>query len=569
MTDIPLIFLPFMPFFILGLLVLFIPNAALRSALMLVAPVFAGLTLLNIQSGVTIPLEFLGYELTPFRTDKLSFLFGYLFCIFSFIAILFSLHVKERSQHAAGMIYAGSAVGAVFAGDLISLFVFLEIMAVSSAFLVWGRGTGTSIRSGMRYLIIQVISGLLLLAGALFMLHETGSLVFNEIGLAGTAGWLIFISLGIKAAFPFLHNWVTDSYPESTVTGAVFLCAFTTKVAVYALARGFAGTEILIYIGTAMVLFPIFYAVIENNMRRVLAYSMINQVGFMVVGIGIGTELAINGAVGTAFNHVIYKGLLFMSMGAVLHMTGRIKASDLGGLYKTMPITTILCIIGAASISAVPLFSGFVSKGMILAAALKQDMTWVWLCLLFASAGVFHHAGIKIPYFAFFHHDSGIRAADPPKHMLLAMGLAAALCIGIGAYPAALYGLLPFDVDYTAYDVTHVLTQLQLLAFAGLAFVWMNIKKLEPHDMPSVNIDVEWLYRKLLPCSVRCGIAILKPRYNAIIGFFHFLIEKNIIASLTRCHGPQGILARVWPIGSMVLWVTVLLGLYLILYYLT
>jgi multicomponent Na+:H+ antiporter subunit D len=556
-----------MPFFVVGFLALFISNSSLRTALLLAVPVTGFLFLLQTESGVSITMNFLDYKLTPFRTDKLSFLFGYLFCIASFIAVLFSLHVKQRSQHSAGIIYAGSAVGAVFAGDLITLFVFLELMAVSSAFLIWGSGTRAALRSGLRYMIIQVISGVLLLAGAIMLWYETGSLSFNHIGLSGLASWLIFLSLGIKAAFPFLHNWVTDSYPQSTVSGAVFLCAFTTKVSVYALARGYAGTEILIYIGAVMVAFPIFYAVIENNMRRVLSYSMINQVGFMVCGVGIGTELAINGAVGTAFNHVIYKGLLFMSMGAVLHMTGRIKASDIGGLYKTMPITTIACIIGAASISAVPLFSGFVSKGMILSAALAENMDWIWVCLLFASAGVFHHAGIKIPYFAFFGKDSGIRTSDPPKHMLLAMGLASAICVGIGVYPSVLYEILPFDVDYVPYDLAHVLTQLQLLAFAGLAFVVLNLAKLEPHDVPSVNIDVEWLYRKALPGSVRYGIMVLKPHYDGVLGFFHNVIEKGIIGNLTRHHGPEGILTRAWPVGSMVLWVAVLLGFYLILYY--
>ena len=534
---------------------------------MLIAPVISGAILLQTQSGVTLPLEILSYELTPFRTDKLSFLFGYLFCIASFIAVIFSLHVKDRTQTSNAMFYAGGAVGAVFAGDMITLFVFLEIMAVSSAFLIWATGTNEAMRSGIRYLIIQVTSGLLFLAGAIMIVHDTGSLAFNNIGLETTAGWLILASFGIKAAFPFVHNWVTDSYPQSTVTGAVFLCAFTTKVAVYTLARGFAGTDVLIYIGSIMVIFPIFYAVIENDMRRVLSYSMINQVGFMVVGIGIGTELAINGAVGTAFNHVIYKGLLFMSMGAVLHMTGRIKASDLGGLYKTMPITTILCIIGAASISAVPLFSGFVSKAMIVTAALKADHDWVWVILLFASAGVFHHAGIKIPFFAFFNKDSGIRTSDPPKHMLLAMGLAAALCIGIGVYPSVFYELLPYDIDYIAYDTTHILTQLQLLAFAGLAFVWMYTKKLEPHDMPSVNLDVEWLYRKLLPCSVSISLAFAKPLYQRVLNVFFFLINNRLIRNLTHHHGPNGVLARTWPIGSMVLWVALLLGFYLITYY--
>ena len=567
MNEMPLHMLPFLPFLIAGLLVVFTQNTFLRSAILLAAPLIGAYMIWQTRNVVPLQAEILNYNLTPFKTDKLSVLFGYLFCIATVIAVMFSLHIKDKIQNSMGIIYAGSALGAVFAGDLLSLFLFWEIMTVSSVFLVWASNTESAIRSGQRYLIIQIASGLLLLAGALMQLNDTGSLAFTQMGVTSTAGIVILIAFGIKAAFPFMHNWVTDSYPAATPTGAVFLCAFTTKVAVYTLARGYAGTEILIYIGAVMVLFPIFYAVIENDMRRVLSYSMINQIGFMVCGIGIGTELAINGAVGTAFNHVIYKGLLFMSMGAVLHMTGKIKASELGGLYKTMPITTILCIIGAASISAVPLFSGFVSKGMIVTAAIKEDLDIIWLCLLFASAGVFHHAGIKIPYFAFFGHDSGIRAADPPKHMSFAMGIAAAICILIGLQPHLLYNLLPYDVEYVAYDVTHVMTQMQLLFFAGLAFAWLNITKLEPHDMPSTNIDVEWLYRRAMPCTIKGGLSIIIPAYKATTRFILGILDKIVIGNLVRHHGEHGVLSRAWPIGSMVLWVAVLLCLYIVMYH--
>ena len=286
---------------------------------------------------------------------------------------------------------------------------------------------------------------MLLLAGAALLIYQTGDARFGYIGLDGqglqhTAAWLIFLAFGIKCAFPLFHNWLTDAYAEATPTGTIFLCAFTTKVAIYCMARAYPGTDLLVYIGMVMTCFPIFYAVIENDLRRVLGYSMINQLGFMVCGIGIGTALSINGAVAHAFTDVIFKGLLFMSMGAVLHMTGRINGSDLGGLYKTMPKTTILCLIGAASISAFPLFSGFVSKSMVMSAALEEGYHGVWLALLFASAGVFHHAGIKIPYFAFFAHDSGIRVSDPPNNMLIAMTIAASLCVLIGVQPQLLYG---------------------------------------------------------------------------------------------------------------------------------
>jgi multicomponent Na+:H+ antiporter subunit D len=304
-----------------------------------------------------------------------------------------------------------------------------------------------------------------------------------------------------------MHSWLTDAYPEATPTGTVFLSAFTTKVAIYMLARTFPGEDLLVYIGAAMTCFPIFYAVIENDLRKVLAYSLINQLGFMVCGIGIGTALALNGTVAHAFNDVIFKGLLFMTMGAVLHRVGHVNGSNLGGLYKTMPKTTMFCIVGAASISAFPLFSGFVSKSMVMAAMIEAGHEYLWLMLLFASAGVFHHAGIKIPFFAFFAHDSGLRPKEAPTNMLVAMGLAAFICILVGTYPEFLYQLLPWENDYVAYDLTHTLTQLQLLFFSALAFVWLNKKGLYPPELKSVNLDFEWFYRKVMPAT---GLGIAK-----------------------------------------------------------
>ena len=537
-----------------------------RQAYLLLLPVISFVYLLRIPHGEYLHATLLGVELTGVRIDRLSLIFGYLFHIAAFIGLIFALREKRAGQNVATLLYAGSAVGAAFAGDLITLFVFWELLAVSSVFLVWGRNSERSNRAGMRYLLVQIGSGVLLLAGIILHFLDTGSVAFGYLGLTSAGTGLIFLAVGIKCAFPLLHNWLTDAYPEATPSGTVFLSAFTTKAAVYMLARGFPGTEILIYIGAIMTCFPIFYAVIENDLRRVLAYSMINQLGFMVCGIGIGTSLAINGAVAHAFNDVLFKGLLFMSMGAVLHMTGKIRATDLGGLYKSMPVTTGLCIIGACSISAFPLFSGFVSKSLVMAAALQEGHHWVWLVLLFASAGVFHHAGIKIPFFAFFAQDSGIRTTEPPLNMLLAMALAAVLCVTIGLWPAMLYNLLPFPVDYSPYTVTHVLAQLQLLFFSALAFTWLKLSGLYPPEIRSVNIDVEWFYRWLGPRAVaRMTRALDRWQVYTRIGFLRHL--GTLFGTLFLYHGPQGILARTWATGSMVLWVVILLGLYLVAYY--
>ncbi len=554
---------------ILGALLVPLLRGRLRSTYLLALPVASFGYLLSLPQGVSAPLPLFGYELTLVRIDALSLLFGYLFHLAALIGLIYALRVRGAAEQAAALVYAGAAIGAVFAGDLITLFVFWEILAVSSVFLIWSRKTERAYRAGMRYLIIQVASGVILLAGIAWNAQRSGSIAFDaqNLGLNDTGTLLIFIALGIKGVFPLLHNWATDAYPEATVTGAVFLSAFTTKVAVYALARGFAGTEILIVIGTAMTAFPIFYAVIENDLRRVLVYSMINQIGFMMVGIGIGTELAINGAVSHAFNDVLFKGLLFMSMGAVLYRTGKINGSELGGLYKSMPKTTVLCMIGAASISAFPLFSGFVSKSMVMSAALKEGYGWVWLVLLFASAGVFHHAGIKIPFFAFFAHDSGIRCKEAPRNMLIAMGIAAGFCMFNGMFPnALLYRLLPYEVDYIPYTSTHVISQLQLLLFSALCFTWLKLSGLYPPELRSVNLDSDWIYRRWLPDLAGVATRIGTSVRDSAAGLAERAL-RGTLSGVYRHHGPEGVLARSWATGSSVIWVCILLLLCLIVYY--
>ena len=560
-TELP----PFLIFFVGGLIAAVSP-AILRALLTVLVPLVSGLLLFNTELGSYVSYQLFDYQGELYRLDELSRLFGYLFHIAAAIGGIYALHVKDRVQQISVFFYAGSALGAVMAGDLITLFIFWEIAAISSVALIWARRTMRAYHAGMRCLVIQVGSGMLLLTGAVMLLGAGGDATFGYIGTDSPAGWLILAAFGIKAAFPFVHNWLTDSYPEATPTGTVFLSAFTTKLAIYALARGFPGTELLVYVGMTMTAFPIFYAVIENDLRRVLGYSMINQLGFMVCGIGIGTELAINGAVAHAFNDVIFKGLLFMSMGAVLHMTGRINGSELGGLYKSMPITTTLCIVGAASISAFPLFSGFVSKSMVMSAAVGEGYLGVWLVLLFASAGVFHHAGIKIPYFAFFAHDSGIRTTEPPRNMLIAMAISAALCIGIGCFPQYLYGLLPFDPGYWPYDATHVIAQIQILFFSALAFIWLQLSGIYPPELRSVNLDVEWSYRRLFPAAwtvVRDSVR--RGAEATLVVMNQFLVW--ILAGLLRHNGPRGTMSRSWSTGSMMLWVLVLLGSYLLFYF--
>jgi len=541
----------------------FLPHR-IGQALMLIVPIMGLGQLLSLPNDFHQSIEVFSYHLEIVRVDRLSKLFGIVFHLAAFIGVVYSLHVRDRLQAVSALVYAGAAIAAVFAGDLMTLFVWWELTAVSSVFLIWASRTESSLRAGIRYLVIQVMSGLLLLAGAIVIFKETGSLAFNHIGLDSAGGWLVFFSFGIKAAFPLLHGWMKDAYPEATVTGTVFLSAFTTKLAIYALARGYAGTDILIPIGAAMTAFPIFFAVIENNLRRVLSYSLNNQLGFMVCAIGIGSELAMNGMAAHVFAHVIYKALLFMSVGAVLYRTGTANASDLGGLYKSMPWTAMFCIIGAISISAFPLTSGFVTKSMVLSAASHEGHLLAFLVLLFASAGVMDHSGIKIPFFAFFAHDGGHRVKEAPLNMRFAMGIAAAFCLGIGIFPEPLYGLLPYAIDYHPYTATHVVTMLQLLLFSALAFVFLMKMGLYPAELRSVVLDVDWVWRRLLP-QAWSGVsegwmigqrALLSKLDQMRLGVLRF----------TETHlSPGSRFGEPWPTGETAMWAAGLLIVYLYL----
>ncbi len=537
-----------------------------RKVFLLVLPVVAATVLLGIEYGHHAQISLFNYDLTLIRLDKLSFIFSLIFHIALFITALYAWHEKDTLQLSCMFIYAGGAIGAVLAGDLLTLFIFWEITAVSSALLIWANKTTGAMRAGQRYFIIHVTSGLFLLAGSILHYQTSGSLAFDVIGIDSLAGWLILIAFAIKCAFPLLHNWLQDSYAEASVVGTVALSVFTTKLAIYALARGYPGTEMLIWIGAIMTAFPIFYAVIENDLRRVLSYSLNNQLGFMVVGIGIGTDMALNGTAAHAFSHILYKALLFMSMGAVLHRVGTVKASELGGLYKSMPWTTVFCIIGAMSISAFPLFSGFVSKAMILTAAAEEGHWLIWLMLLVASAGVFHHSGIKIPFFCFFAHDSGKRCQEAPLNMLLAMGIASILCIAIGVYPTFLYNMLPNEVDFIPYTASHVISQLQLLFFSALAFAVLMRTNVYPPELRSTNLDFDWFYRKPGAYLIRSFGNLIANGEQGILSAMKKMLHITG-KKLHRHHGPQGILSRTWPTGSMVMWVAFLLGAYLIFYY--
>ena len=487
----------FLPAFILllgGIAVLVLP-VRLRPVLMVGA---FGLALLQLvvflDLNSTWETQWLGFDLMPLRIDALSLAFGSVFAIIGVLGSIHGLHIRDRGQQAAALFCGSGALGVVFAGDLLTLVVFWEVLAVGSAYLISRGGRPASRAASMRYLFVHLVGGAILLAGVLWHFADTRSLLFGGFE-GGGAAWMILIAFAVNAAIPPVHAWLADAYPEASASGAVFLSAFTTKAAVYVLLRGFAGWEILIIFGTVMALYGVIYAVLENDIRRLLAYHIISQVGFMVTAAGIGTSEAIEGATAHAFAHVLYKGLMIMATGAVMTVAGTTKMTELGGLAPRMKMVFVLYMVGAFSISAMPLFAGFVSKSLVTEAAHYSGNDIAVVLLYVASVGTFLHTGLKLPYFTWF----GSKRATPvtliakvPVGMYAGMAGAAALCIAIGLFPQIFYDFMNFTGHYDPYNLNDIIQMLELLVFTGLGF-WLMLAALKPK--PTVSLDADWPYR--------------------------------------------------------------------------
>ncbi len=543
----------------------------LRSAIVLLAPLLTLWAIWQVPDGVQDTVRFLSYDIEPVEGSPLRRLFATIFALMAFVGGLFAFRLSRWYELAAAFFYAAGAIGVSFAGDLISLFIYWELMALFSTVVVWCGGTPAARAAGIRYAILHLLGGVVLKVGIEGVVVSTGSVQITPMLANDFSSWMILCGILINAAAPPLSAWLADAYPESSPTGSVFLSAFTTKTAVLALILLFPGEPVLIGVGLFMVIYGIIYALLENDIRRILAYSVVNQVGFMVCAVGIGTQLAINGAAAHAFAHIVYKALLFMSAGVVIYRTGRNRCTELGGLFRTMPLTTVCCIIGALSISSFPLTSGFTTKSLISQAAANQELVWVYMLLTAASAGVFLHAGIKFPWFVFFQKDSGLRPKDAPWNMALAMVVFSAICLLLGVFPEWLYQFLPYQMDYVAYTPGKVIFYLQLLLFSGLAFFLLLplMRRTE-----TLSLDVDWLWRRALPALLHWLGTVFAP---LLAGSKHLsdggkrtaarLAEEYLGQPETADSEENAVFARSWTIGTTALWIAILLAAYVLIYY--
>ena len=486
---------------IIGALIIPFVRGPLRKPYLFLVPLlsFAAVASNSSLHGSFGIYQFMDWQIVFGRIDKLSTVFAFIMALMAIIGTLYGLHVDDAREHMAAWFYVAGSLGTIYCGDYLSLYLFWEMMAFSSVFLIWFRRGKKSMAVGYRYLMIHAAGGVILLLGIMLRYQATGNIVFSLLDIKHPElyTWMIMIGFALNAAVVPLHSWLPDAYSEASFNGAVFMCAFTTKTAVYTLARACAGMDILVLLGVIMALYGVIYAVMENDIRKLLAWSIVSQVGYMVAGVGIGTEMAINGACAHAVVHILYKSLLFMGTGSVLYMTGKTKFTDLGGLYKKMPGTMVFTIIGCLSISAAPFFAAYISKSMIITAGFESHLNWAAWLLMFGATGTFLYNGLKLPYFLFFgknncSEETWTKAADPTWNMMMAMAAGSVLCVLVGSFPGFLYKILPYPVEYDPYTVYHFAESLQVMGFAALAFYWLK-RYLEPEA--KICIDMEWFYR--------------------------------------------------------------------------
>ncbi|HSL90221.1 MAG TPA: Na(+)/H(+) antiporter subunit D [Ignavibacteriaceae bacterium] len=526
-------------YLIAGAFLLPLMPKSIRSAAFILFPLIALAVIWSFPDDYLIKTPFLGYELILCEVTRLTRIFGTIFSLIAVIGGIYSYHVKETAHQSAALLYAGGALGVTFAGDYFTLFIFWELMAVASTYLIWSRRNASAEKAGMRYLLVHLFGGSMLLAGILLHVSQSGSTVITAlVPEASISSWLILAGVALNTAIPPLHAWLADAYPKATVTGAVFLSAFTTKSAVLVLIKIFAGWEILIFFGVMMALYGVVYAVLANDIREILAYHIISQVGYMVAGVGIGTEMALNGTTAHAFSHILYKALLFMGAGVVLHTTGKSKLTELGGLAKAQPAVLWLYMIGAFSISGFPLFNGFISKSMVVSAAGEAHFDMAMLLLLLASVGTFLHTGLKLPYFTWWSEPkSELNPAKPPVNMIAGMAIAALFCTLFGVYPTLLYNYLPFAVNYQPYTLYHLTETVQILSFTFIAF-WLLRGKLAGETL--IALDTDWFYRR----PARLVQKVFVDSVNFIFDYTESLSQKFIKVVVMYSRNPVLIFKR-------------------------
>ncbi len=502
---------PFLIFLVGGPIVLLLLKGRARQIGLILLAGIALLDIVFLPATTSWQVPFMGYQLTLLKVDPLSYMTGLIFGIITFLAVLYAAGFGKPWMHLFALLYAGTSLGAVYAGDWVTLLFFWELMAITSTLLIM-QSDEDGVKAGFRYMVYHGAGGALL-GGGIALLFLQGGGATLAVGVVSGFWPMLLISLGVglNAAFIPLHSWLPDAYPRAHFVASVFLSVYTTKTAVYAFARMFLGQpdpqpafEAIAFMGAVMAVYGVSFAVFQNNMRRLLSYHIVSQVGYMIAGVGLAGwlgasdvwgELGLDGGMAHVFNHILYKALLFMTIGVVIWKTGENTMNRLGGLQKKMPVTALAFWIAAFSISGVPLFNGYVSKGMVIFAA-EEVNPYLWILLEIASFGTFL-SFLKLGWFTFLRPapEGGVtEASDPPLPMQAAMLGTAALNVIIGVYPQVLYNILPVPVpaEWNAWSLQPLVSALVVLGLAAAFFFTLGRTWLAPHDTRLKDVNVAY-----------------------------------------------------------------------------
>ena len=455
--------------------------------------------LLAAPAGNAVVVAPLGFEQTLLRVDALTRPVAAVFGFVAALAVAYAYATDADARtNAVALTYMGASVAAVLAGDWLTLLLAWELMAVTATVLVWHHG-GDAVRPAFRYATYHLVGGAFLFAAVALHYADAGTFGYAAGFTPGLPTALAILGVGVNLGFVGVHHWVPDTYPVPHVASSVVLAGFTTKVAVYALAR-FApdGNVLVAWMGGAMVLYAVTQAILQTDVRRLLSYHIVSQVGYMVAAVGIGTAVGTAGAVGHLATHVLYKGLLFMVAGAIVYRVGTGSLKRLGGLGRRMPLTFGAFLVAALAIGGVPGFSGFVSKGLVEEAVetagpgvswLPVDPNLLWWALVLGGVGTVLSFA-KFGYYAFVRDAPDDLAMRPaPRWLGVVLVVAAVPSVAFGVIPDLLYDALPGDTaGFAPYAASELGKAAAVTAVGVLAFLAVRgpLARVPPVDVDRV-----------------------------------------------------------------------------------
>lgn len=448
-----------------------------------------------------------------FKVDMLSYTLLFVSSYIWFFVMVYAHEYMHKEKKVTRFFFFlaltySSVLGTMMAGDLLTMFLFFEIMTITSYMLVIHGQKDESYKAGYNYIIMGFIGGFLILAAMLLIYFHIGDLSFESAivklsTLGSTKYWimgLLVFGFGIKAGMAPVHVWLPRAHPVAPTPASALLSGIMIKVGAFGILRVATSyffptkasvssytdpiwmtTEtvgsMLIWLGIITMVIGVFLALQQSHMKKMLAYHSVSQMGYIIVGIGVALYLGYKGAMGYAgalyhiMNHALFKSLLFMVAGVVYHHTKENDMYKLGGLWKKLPLTTTVCVIAALGISGVPFFNGFVSKSLIHHGIVEaytyghQSFFFAEILFIIVSAGT-ACSFIKMLYYVFFRKTD--RNYDDVKRDYSSLDVAlvaiAVLIIGIGIFPHYMLNqfIIPqlnittFDPEFIDHYIVHI-----------------------------------------------------------------------------------------------------------------